>query len=62
MRRSLLEVVKLGEPLRRSLNAVYSVMMKVCPNCAGLCFWFFIDSAYFDNWWKLTFDCIIGVL
>lgn len=37
MKRSFLEVVKLGELLRRSLNAVYLAMMKVCPN-RGLCF------------------------
>ena len=37
-------MVKLGELLRRSLNAVYLVMMKVCSGYGGLCFGFFTDS------------------
>lgn len=37
-------MVKLGELLRRSLNAVYLGMMKVCSGYGCLCFWFFTDS------------------
>lgn len=49
-------MVKLGELPRRSLNAVYLVMMKVFPSYAGFCFWFFTGSAFSDSWWKTTFE------
>jgi len=64
MRRSLLEVVKLGELLRRSLNAVYLVMMKVCSGCGGLFFWFYIDSTWllWENYFHTEWIIDISLL